>query len=159
MITSAPRRWSRVLCFAVVLACASAMSGVVSTGGAKAWTFPDFCATVAPNAKLTLGAGVPQVSAVSNGGGYFVNPCYKFVTDITVPWYSSGGPGYFNSFSVGAGLDGAYAGDYLPLSQSACTSYAQYTAVYSKTFLSTGFVFLGGGWSHGHWSPGGLLGS
>ena len=145
----------------LLLAALAAIAGAAA-GKAHAQIVPllDFCKTAAPHATLSLGPGVPSVQATSAGGSYGVGLCPRFVVDIGVPTSSSGGSGYFNTFTVGGGYADLATGSSLgglPLSQIECANYTGYLRVYRKSFLGGDFTTLGGGTTHGTWTGGGSL--
>jgi hypothetical protein len=154
------RRTAHLLLLVAALA---SVTGIAA-GQARADDVPypfffDFCKTAAPHATLNLGAGVPSVQATSAGGTYGVGLCPRFVVDIFVPPNSSGGYGYYNSFTVGGGYADLATGSPwggLPLSQIECANYSGYLRVYRKSAILGGdFTVLGGGTTHGVWVPGG----
>jgi hypothetical protein len=127
---------------------------------ARGQFFFDFCKTAAPHATLNLGPNVPSVQATSAGGTYGSGLCPRFVVDINVPTTSSGGPGWFDSFTVGGGYADLATGSSLgglPLSQIECANYTGYLRVYRKSILGGDFTVLGGGTTHGTWIPGGSI--
>jgi hypothetical protein len=153
----------RIASFLVLVAAVAAVAGAAA-GNARAQTplFLDFCKTAAPHATLSLGAGVPSVQSTSPSGSYASGLCPRYVVDIHVPTSSSGGPGYFDSFTVGGGYAGPAYGSSLgglPLSQVYCAGYEGSLRVYRKSALGGDFAYLGGGGLHGEWQPsGGLFG-
>jgi hypothetical protein len=155
------RRLAQLLLAVLALAAA----GAFAAGDARAAEpilFFDFCKSAAPHKTLTLGPGIPSVSATSSGIDYSSGLCPRFVTDIVVPTNTSGGPGYDKIFTVGGGYGGEPTGSTwsLPLAQSHCNAYVGYLRVYRKiNFLDSEFTAIGGGTTHGQWITGaGFLG-
>jgi hypothetical protein len=155
-----PRRLASFL--AVAAAVAAVAGAAAGKAGAQAPLFLDFCKTAAPHATLSLGPGVPSVQTMSPSGSYASGLCPRYVVDIHVPTSSSGGPGYFDSFTVGGGYAGSAYGSSLgglPLSQVYCAGYEGSLRVYRKSALGGEFAFVGGGGLHGVWQAnGGLFG-
>jgi hypothetical protein len=153
----------RLASFVALAAAVAAVAGAAA-GQARADTTPlflDFCKTAAPHATLSLGPGVPSVQTTSPSGSYASGLCPRYVVDIFVPTSSSGGPGYFDSFTVGGGYAGPAYGSSLgglPLSQVYCAGYEGSLRVYRKSALGGEFASLGGGGLHGEWQSGGLFG-
>ena len=134
----------------VVAALAGIAAAAVGNAHAAGNPFAsDFCKTAPADRTLALGVGVPSVTAsVSGFATYAGNPCPRYVVDIVVPSSSSGGPGYFDDFTVGGGILNA------PSSSSVCASASESVRVYRKTGNGE-FVSIGGGRTTGTWNPGG----
>jgi hypothetical protein len=139
------------------------------TGKSSAQIFkvPGCEAVGRPHKSMTLGPGMPSVSANSTGIDYFGKPlnpicnclCYRFVVDISVP-KDSGAPGWTREFMLSGGGVGLENGGIVLVQQPNCTKYTKEIEIYKKQLGDKQFKPLGGGFLTAQWEQtGGFFGN
>jgi hypothetical protein len=98
------------------------------------------CFTTAPSINVTLDANHNPVTATSQSP-WWMSTCGRVVANVSVYWINGG----FNFNLSGEGI--------VPFSQSDCANVTQTMLVYKKAAGQSTYTLIGGGDTHGAWSP------